>query len=138
MIIDLTLVIRDGSVPASGEPLEPEVRNIRWPEGESGKIRFVLKSSARLATPIGLATLTLTVLRRRGDTAPVFTVNHTVPDGAGTGVGEFVITSAMTAEEGWGVCRFDVQHVLAGERTQVLPVSDWSIGEVAGKAPIVP
>ncbi len=145
MIQRIQAVYENGTVPPAGfVPLQTAPVPLQWPRGEDGSI--VVSVVDQAGDPVNLtgASLALGVRTFPFDADPIFVRAGSVTDAAG-GVAAFTLVAADTADLAPGHYRYDVWLVLAGERHQIVPASDFQVleadtlvSETAGAATAIP
>lgn len=133
MIVDVTGVMADGSVPdAEIAPLAPYRQDLAIPRGEDCVVRMAVFTAKREAADLGTPqSLRLGLRQFSDDTDPIFAVDGESEDFE-SGIVTFTIPGASTLDLAELVRYvYDVQFVDEdGARWQLVPPSKWLAGAI--------
>lgn len=133
MIVNVTGVLNTGILPTDGsEPLEPFSQPIVWPRGEEGAIKILVVD--QLGAPVDLtaggAALSMSVRHAATDSAPQLHVAGASL--AADGTASFPLVAGDTLTQVIDIYRADFWLTKSGTRSQIIPGSNFTIGESVG------
>lgn len=135
MIVALTGVLVDASVPAGGEQEEPYRQDLEVPRGEDVEIQLsVIDQAGAPADLSGLDSIKLVLRKFPPDDEATFIAEAEEVDAA-AGTFTIAVTSAQTIDliEHFAYA-FDVELIDGvGLRWQLLPVSQWRVSEIVAR-----
>jgi hypothetical protein len=130
-VLSLQGVLLNGTAPAAGvQPLAPAQQTIHWPSGEDGTVKLAVVDPTGAVVNVAGGSFKLGLRHRFSDTAPVLSRAGTITD-APNGKVSFALAAADTSALDVDTYRYDVWYTdSGGKRWQVVPASDFVIGEI--------